>query len=405
MPEIIVKCGKCLKEVDDDSSSSISCDICSKWYHSDKLCSGLKKTLFINIKKNDQWACPVCIAHFQKVINDPTDRDEILAHKAQIDLLTKQNLDLTEKVGRLENELNKKEIEIIQLKDRGGKPNIGEEPWTIVRGTWPGDVKGRRRSDSALHASNRFEVLKDAEPAPTPPWPPMCSDFPPLGSAKGKGGKKGGGRRPGPDSSKTQKKFRTIRNGFTKPRQNKNRMFLVADSHGRTCADRLQEGLGDWEIGSSVLPGAPMPVVLDEAATFCKEGEAKKGDFLVLVGGTNHINEDSLEELEDRFDTLVEGPGSVLWVETPMRYDAAYENKIIVKQNEVIKQACIKNKWNFLGINSILDRSCYTEHGLHLNWRGKKVLCDLIENFFNSIYSEPAQLQKNGQHRENAGKT
>lgn len=145
------------------------------------------------------------------------------------------------------------------------------------------------------------------------------------------------------------------------------------------------------------MPGAPLLEVIGQIERERNGMKATDNDFLVMVGGSNLISEGSIEELDDKLDRLAGGSGNFLWVETPMRFDRTTENGLIKKQNSVIKKACIKHKWSFLSINTILDRTCYTNHGLHLNRIGKIILCDLISNFFLSmdIAKQPVEQQKN----------
>lgn len=136
--------------------------ICDNWYHSDKNCSGLKKTLFNNIGENDQWACLICISRSK--VASKLHSDEILAHKVQLQSLNKLNLELSEKNLRLTNDLNFKEAEIKRLKDRlsvleGGVRDEGSCWSVVVDGCRP---RGREAA-SALQTSNSFEVLSGEE--------------------------------------------------------------------------------------------------------------------------------------------------------------------------------------------------------------------------------------------------
>ncbi|KAG8314597.1 hypothetical protein J6590_089522 [Homalodisca vitripennis] len=111
-------------------------------------------------------------------------------------------------------------------------------------------------------------------------------------------------------------------------------------------------------------------------------GKAEASDYLVMVGGTNFATEESVQRLGPGLDALAQGmQGRVVWVETPYRYDLPQHNNLLRKQNEVLKEKCTKYKWAFLGINSLMDRSCCTRHGLHLNWREKDVLSGVIESY------------------------
>jgi len=72
-------------------------------------------------------------------------------------------------------------------------------------------------------------------------------------------------------------------------------------------------------------------------------------------------------------------------VETPHRFDDPKQNVLIETQNKTLKSICNANSWCFLSISSILDRSCFTRHGLHLNPTGKDILSSLIANLLVNV--------------------
>ncbi|KAG8321039.1 hypothetical protein J6590_054992 [Homalodisca vitripennis] len=212
-----------------------------------------------------------------------------------------------------------------------------------------------------LATSNSFEVLGERHNLES------LKDFPPPLTGKRKGGLKGnvrgesvwGGRVSGGGADR-----------------------VVSVSHGRGCGLRL----GRSEVGKICFiedhtkPGDPVMSMVDRAGAVATK--AKASDYLVLVGGTNCVTEESVERLSPKLDALAVGmQGRVVWVETPYRYDLPQRNNLLKRQNEVLKEKCTKYKWAFLGINSLMDRSCYTRHGLHLNWRGKDILSGVIESY------------------------
>jgi len=125
-------------------------------------------------------------------------------------------------------------------------------------------------------------------------------------------------------------------------------------------------------------------------------------DVLAIVGGVNCVTEDSLAKIGGEIDelALTMGGKRVVWVEAPIRHDklGRSQNKLILKQNSIIKEKCIINKWTYLSLNCILDRhSHYTGHGLHLSRQGKDMMCDIIVNYIScSMTSKnPVSTQKN----------
>ncbi|KAG8276553.1 hypothetical protein J6590_063446 [Homalodisca vitripennis] len=171
---------------------------------------------------------------------------------------------------------------------------------------------------------------------------------------------------------------------------------LVSDSHGRGCGDRLRESkIGDkFQILENVQPGTSLMSMIDRAGEVTKQ--AGDSDFVLMVGGSNAISNQTNLELGSGLDNLAEGlKGRVLWVETPYRFDSPDKNEVIKKQNEIIQHKCKLNNWAFLNINSMLDRTCFTRHGLHLNKTGKDILNDLIINYLSLVSPKKALDEKN----------
>ncbi|KAG8291483.1 hypothetical protein J6590_058973 [Homalodisca vitripennis] len=171
---------------------------------------------------------------------------------------------------------------------------------------------------------------------------------------------------------------------------------LVSDSHGRGCGDRLRGSkIGDkFQILEDVQPGTSFMSMIDRAGEVTKQ--AGDSDFVLMVGGSNAISNQTNLELGSGLDNLAEGlKGRVLWVETPYRFDSPDKNEVIKKQNEIIQHKCKLNNWAFLNINSMLDRTCFTRHGLHLNKTGKDVLNDLIINYLSLVSPKKALDEKN----------
>lgn len=98
------------------------------------------------------------------------------------------------------------------------------------------------------------------------------------------------------------------------------------------------------------------------------------------VRGAN-VSDSPIKEVDDGLSLLADGNrlGDVLWVETPFRYDYKEVNKLIALQNDVIRKHCKSNKWDILSLNPMLDKTCYTKHELHLNVKGKEILCSLMK--------------------------
>ncbi|KAG8308817.1 hypothetical protein J6590_100484 [Homalodisca vitripennis] len=290
--------------IDDSECSSIACDICDKWFHSQRECSKLKKTLFNNIRKD-------------LLIEN---------HKKELLVLSNQNSFLIEENKSLKSALILKEREIDELRvSFANKKLKDEQGWQrVVNG---GRVLTSETGDQALRTSNYFETLSATEVDGL-----QMVEFPPLGN-----------KRNGAQRASQHKKGGSGR---------KKKIHLVGDSHGRRCYGRIKSKM-DAEVRASVFPGKPLSFLIEHAG---EAEEVSPADLLVVVGGTNQVSEDSISGLTQKFDSLAGiRKEDVLWVETPFRFDDVSKNPLIKEQNEKIKHECTKRKWAYLSLNSMLD--------------------------------------------------
>ncbi|KAG8311370.1 hypothetical protein J6590_044517 [Homalodisca vitripennis] len=127
-------CAACSLQIDDSECSSIACDICDKWFHSQRECSKLKKTLFNNIRKEENKS--------------------------------------------LKSALILKEREIDELRvSFTNKKSKDEQGWQrVVNG---GRVLTSETGDQALRTSNYFETLSATEVDSL-----QMVEFPPLGNKR-----------------------------------------------------------------------------------------------------------------------------------------------------------------------------------------------------------------------------
>ncbi|KAG8319476.1 hypothetical protein J6590_091343 [Homalodisca vitripennis] len=109
----IETCPSCSLGIDDYESDSICCDICNRWFHASKSCSGLKKSLFNNIKKNDQWACPICIK-YHSLKNGNVD-STIRGYVSEITNLKNERCKLVEEINALSARLAERDREMEEL--------------------------------------------------------------------------------------------------------------------------------------------------------------------------------------------------------------------------------------------------------------------------------------------------
>lgn len=181
------------------------------------------------------------------------------------------------------------------------------------------------------------------------------------------------------------------------------KMLLCTDSHGRDLTWYLStnDQIKGYEVVGFVKPNGCAKQVLDPYNI--KGEQIENDDILVIVCGTNDVaaNEahnalDTIGETLDKFRNL-----KVILVDLPMRYDLkdwSCVNMETVKTNATLK--CISQKYSNVRLVEVskAKRELHTQHGMHLNRRGKKWLAEQIsEAALVEKQSEPQteSLQRN----------
>jgi hypothetical protein len=394
----MAKCRKCNDSIDDDISDSIKCDFCGSWLHADKRCCGMPKTVFNFFTRSQNiWICPDCSKPCSDLINS-SPKDPAGTKPLWVDSELQKEISLNQRLldenKQLNIHLNEKEVAILELTDHVTRlsnrikqleenpppsgPNSGRVPvyrssdWVKPRRTCrPTNVDDSGKE--GICSPNRFAPL---ESVPT-------DDINSVNSNALK-------HKPRPSS----KRVLPLR---TKNSRTKHKLRLIGDSHARNCRGRVEERTSGFSVEAWVSPGANLKQVLSGGAVQAAR-ELGKEDGLVIVGGVNGVSGGGCSELGVEIDRLAVGVKCrVIWMETPFRYDRPKENALIRSQNNLIRSKCEQYHWTFISINSILDRNCYTKHGLHLNDLGKDLMCDLLMNYVDCshLVANASDEQKN----------
>ena len=156
----------------------------------------------------------------------------------------------------------------------------------------------------------------------------------------------------------------------------KKKILLLGDSNGRHCSSFLQEELGsNYKVCGMVKPGAPFEEVVRDCPKLA--GDA---DVLVAMAGTNNI---SMGRRIDFRALQHQLPGlrpstRVILMKIPPRFDNPRLARNTARVNENfphIKGVSICNPF------SILNRSHFTSHGLHMNVRGKRTFAKNLATY------------------------
>ena len=144
----------------------------------------------------------------------------------------------------------------------------------------------------------------------------------------------------------------------------------------------LSAKLGDaTSITSTLAPGGPVALFPSMIAGAARMSSPQ--DIIVVLGGTNSIADDLSPLQNELKNVLTTIPNAVFFTETPARHDRPEENGKIALLNEAVDEI-ITQCQNAARISvSDLQREDYTQHGLHLNRRGKHHVASRIAAVIN----------------------
>lgn len=172
------------------------------------------------------------------------------------------------------------------------------------------------------------------------------------------------------------------------------RIVVLADSHGRNMSWHMScRTLSEYNTVVFAKPGAKMKTIIEEGKHLLED--MSQNDYLVLLAGTNDMNNGEPGQLtvNQGINKLLSSnkKTNIIINSIPYRYDTprANDNIEFVNLNIEKKIKVYKGKLQLIynDINSILKRSHYTAHGLHLNKRGKRLLGKLIVETINQIHN------------------
>lgn len=173
------------------------------------------------------------------------------------------------------------------------------------------------------------------------------------------------------------------------PNKSVPRLLLLADSHGRQCADILYSKMNSkFETLSVFKPNALLEDVVSDIHKLTTN--FSKSDFVFIIAGTNDVlkgktlNKNALSKC-----FKLSQKTNVIFVSVPYVKNRNILNKLIYDYNCSIKQE-IKNsvlKMYFLNINNYIRSDHYTDQGIHLNKRGKFIMCSVIKKFLEFLIS------------------
>ena len=177
------------------------------------------------------------------------------------------------------------------------------------------------------------------------------------------------------------------------------KVLIIGDSHARNCVNLLQDNLSsDFKVTSFVKPGANMKEIVN---TVSNEIKTLQGDDLVVVwGGANDIRKNNMREAIKSVSKFVNTNQdiNIVLINSPRRYDLMPESCVNNEVNTYNRQVkkIMKQQPQVKILELILDRHHFTSHGLHLNYKGKKVVSQnlalVVKQFFKEVKKSPISV-------------
>jgi lysophospholipase L1-like esterase len=154
----------------------------------------------------------------------------------------------------------------------------------------------------------------------------------------------------------------------------KHNIAIIGDSHASGAASQLQDNLNlDFAVTSTVMPGAPMNAITNTASEAVKSLTGE--DLIIIWGGSNDISRNNSKiALIEVHNFVKNNPDSnIIFTSAPQRHDlirASCVKAEVLKFNRQIKRI-VKLYSHLHLLEPNLDRSHFTAHGMHLNYKGK----------------------------------
>jgi hypothetical protein len=275
---------------------------------------------------------------------------------ATIDFLHNENQKLEEEILKLKNQHSQK---CVQCYPPLGNSKMQENQWKTVRN------KNRNKSGShhfSLNCENSFEILSSDTSSDEQP-----SEIDKVQHSKNNSKRKNIIRNNNKDCPSEVSQCKT----------QSPKVIILADSHGKLLCNLIHQR-ATANICSFVRSGAKFNKVTEEAQQLSKD--LTKKDHLLVIAGTNDVENTSVEQLINDVQNLIENSKHTnLTIATlPMRHDKPeLDLKISVINAKLEKMENLDTNVNIIPFH-LLPRHLYTVHGMHFNMKGKIRLAEMV---------------------------
>jgi hypothetical protein len=153
--------------------------------------------------------------------------------------------------------------------------------------------------------------------------------------------------------------------------RNVSKVIIMGDSHARGMATELQHRLSkNFEVLGIVKPGSTLKEITNTINSTVNS--LTKNDVCIIWGGSQDVgkneSENGLRHLKD-FVTR-QHLTNVVVINVPYRHDLQESSCVNSAVRKLRKYSKAFNNFHLLEVENCRD--LYTNHGLHLNWKGKE---------------------------------
>lgn len=171
-------------------------------------------------------------------------------------------------------------------------------------------------------------------------------------------------------------------------------LVILADSHGKQLGNLIQQRT-PFNVCSTVKSGARFDKVTHDIKKITKE--LKEDDHLLILAGTNNIENTSVVHLMDEINNLitVSKHNNLLLATLPMRHDQPGLALKVSRVNAEIEKLSMNNPNMKIVPLHILPRHNFTTHGLHMNRRGKRKAAEMVCSLLQQKLVQPLETHTN----------
>lgn len=154
------------------------------------------------------------------------------------------------------------------------------------------------------------------------------------------------------------------------------KLVILADSHGKYLSNLVHQR-STADVCAYVRSGAKFNKVTEEVKQLSRD--LSKEDFLLVIAGTNNVESTGVRRLMEDVSCLIQNSThtNLLLATLPMRHDQPHLDSKISHINSEIEKLAKNNQIELLPLH-LFPRHLYTNHGMHLNKKGKAKVADMV---------------------------